>query len=66
MNDIKAKEAMENISQYCVEHYPSCRGCIFHIDECVVDCLFDVSCPPREWIADRDRWITTKEADNEN
>jgi hypothetical protein len=29
MNDIdniKAEEAMKTISQYCVEHYPTCEG----------------------------------------
>ena len=26
ISDSEAKEAMKNISQYCVEHYPTCKG----------------------------------------
>ena len=59
MNNIKAKEAMETISQYCVEHYPTCEGCIFNkIDKGEVACLFDESCSPKEWIRDMNRWLT--------
>ena len=61
-NDIKAKEAMKNISQYCVEHYPSCRGCIFNkTDKGEEVCLFDESCSPKYWARDMDRWKTKED-----